>query len=107
MAGFIRHSADAKQYNRAVNRRTQIARRHARSKSVLASANQLDTAINRVRDRREDQWTNVEAQCTDAARRLKQEARLYLLAIRGPEGPTQELPVGRPQPPKYPEGRQL
>ena len=100
LAGFIRHSADAKQYNRAVNRRTQIARRHARSKSVLASANQLDTAINRVRDRREDQWTNVEAQCTDAARRLKQEARLYLLAIRGPEGPTQELPVGRPQPPQ-------
>lgn len=104
LAGFVRHNVDAKQYNRAVSRRTQVARRHAHSKSVLASARQLWEAINRVRDRRNEQWANVEAQCSDAARRLKQEARLYLLAVRGPEAPTMELPAGLPQRPTSLEG---
>jgi hypothetical protein len=106
LAGFIRNNPDAKQYNRAVNRRTQVARRHAHSKSVLSAASQLWIAINRVRDRRNEQWANVETQCSDAARRLKPEARLCLLAIRGPGEPTRPLPGGPTSTPPLPEGNE-
>jgi uncharacterized membrane protein len=90
LAGFVRQNPDAKQYNRAVNRRTQAARRHAQSRSVLASAGELWNAIERVQSLRMEHWENVERPCEDAADRLKQEARMLLLAAHrsgGGDGP--------------------
>ncbi|MFI9814016.1 hypothetical protein [Saccharothrix variisporea] len=84
VAGYLRHNPAARQYARALARRSKAAAKQARIQSKLAAATELGEAIDRARRQREADWAALEVRCRAAADRLKDETRLALLEKVGP-----------------------
>ncbi|WP_329016498.1 hypothetical protein OG271_10675 [Micromonospora rifamycinica] len=83
LAGFLRFEPAAKQYGRARARLTTLARRRAESGWLLTGAREIQGAIDRERERQEEERIRTEGEYQALAQRLKREARTLLHTIRG------------------------
>ncbi|GAA0216786.1 hypothetical protein GCM10010492_13290 [Saccharothrix mutabilis subsp. mutabilis] len=84
VAGYLRHNPAARQYARALSRRSKAAAKQARIESRLTAATELAEAVERVRRQREADWAALEGRCRSAVEKLKNETRLALLEKAGP-----------------------
>ncbi|XVV04489.1 hypothetical protein ACQPW3_03470 [Actinosynnema sp. CA-248983] len=84
VAGYLRHNPAARQYARALSRRSKAVAKQARLQSRLAAATELAEALERAKREREADWAALERRCRAAADRLKSETRLALLEKVGP-----------------------
>ncbi len=80
-SGFLRLDPAARQYMKALSRRTKAAKQDARTRSLLAGVEETGAAIERTRGRADTDWADAQRQCDDAAVRLKQETRLLMFDI--------------------------
>lgn len=78
IAGYFRLEPAAKQYGRAISRRSALVRRHAHTTRRLGLVEQAVQAVERERVRRMEAWETAQAQALAGAERLKQEARLRI-----------------------------
>ncbi|MGX7826061.1 hypothetical protein ACTG9Q_13300 [Actinokineospora sp. 24-640] len=77
---FIRHHPAARQYARALARRTKAAKELARIKAILVEAQKVAVTVAGVRAERDEAWMGLRARCEQAVDRLKHQAALDLLA---------------------------
>ncbi|MEU7524886.1 hypothetical protein AB0A74_04070 [Saccharothrix sp. NPDC042600] len=84
VAGYLRHNPAARQYARALSRRSKAAAKQARIESRLTAATELAEAVERARRKREADWAALEARCRAAVEKLKDETRFALLEKAGP-----------------------
>lgn len=97
VAGYMRHNPAARQYTRALSRRTKAATHLARLKSKLKAANELAAIVEQARQDRAEAWASLEVRCRDAAIRLKSETRLALLGKSADPGAAGRRALEGPQ----------
>lgn len=78
-AGFLRYQPEAKQYARALSRRTKAAAEHSRLEARLQGVTKLAVAVDKARDEHAQAWLALEVRCDAAAERLRREIQLKLL----------------------------
>ncbi len=92
ISGYSRHHPEARQYTRALSRRTKAAARFGRFESKVKSVAELSRSVQEARDDHERAWRALEARCTAAAERLKKEIEFELFTKK------EQLPL--PEPPR-------
>ncbi|HEX4701026.1 MAG TPA: hypothetical protein VH352_02765 [Pseudonocardiaceae bacterium] len=106
--GYFRQDPNARQFGRAVERRTTAVRRHARSLKRYGRVIEVAQTLADARARRETAWTTALAQCEAAAQLLKRETRLRIAGNGSPTTPTAETagaaPPTRPAAPTPAQG---
>ncbi|TCO52915.1 hypothetical protein [Actinocrispum wychmicini] len=78
-SGYKRYHPAARQYMRALARRTKAAKKLGDLSADLAEITQLVADVNEAKARRVEAWHGLQAQCEAAAERLKNDTRLALI----------------------------
>ncbi|MEU0878653.1 hypothetical protein ABZ345_08660 [Lentzea sp. NPDC005914] len=92
VAGYVRHHPEARQYLRALSRRTKAAAEFGRFDSKVKSVAELRRSVQDARDDHERAWLALEARCRAAAERLKKEIEFELFKKNGQIGTSDQRP---------------
>lgn len=83
VAGYVRHHPEARQYMRALSRRTKAAARFGRFDSKVKSLAELRKSVQEARTEHREAWTTLDARCRAMAEQLKTEIEFELFKKSG------------------------